>query len=487
MTTPTTMTTPGPLAPGTLGRRLLVRVGVVVAAVLVVFASLTAVVLQHTMVASYDRVLDDAFIRQQRYGGADDPVVHLPPGQPSGTIVVEASDLGIHGGVLTDEGVTPLETEAAIALLDNADPRKQTMTVPGYGRYRVVAQPTSQGRFVVGLPMKRHDDVIRDVLLLEAALAVATLGIATWVVRRLVAQSLEPLRQVAATASTVSELDLAHGDVTLPARVPDTGLDPRNEIDQVATSMNRMLGHVEHSLGVRYASEMNVRQFVADASHELRNPLAAIRGYAELTRPSRATLPSDTAHALGRIESEAERMSALVEDLLLLARLDHNPQLTLTVVDTSMVVADATADAQAAGPDHDWEVQLPDAPLFVMADQHRLHQVVANLLANARQHTPPETHVVASVRAVDADVVIDVHDDGPGIAPDTVDRVFERFARGSAGRERVSSAHESTGLGLAIVAAVVAAHGGTTSVDSQPGATTFRITLPRVEAPPSTR
>jgi two-component system OmpR family sensor kinase len=230
-----------------------------------------------------------------------------------------------------------------------------------------------------------------------------------------------------------------------------------------------------------------VRQFVADASHELRNPLAAIRGYAELTRRDREQLPTDTAYAMSRVESEAERMSHLVEDMLLLARLDSGPDLDLQPCDLSEIVINAVSDARAAGPDHAWQLTLPQYPVIAYADRHRLQQVMANLLANARTHTPPRTRVHTEVSVRGADAVVTVTDNGPGIPPEMSNRVFERFARGDASRMRTPDAGTSgsTGLGLAIVAAVVDAHHGSVAVNSQPGHTQFTVRLPLARLAPT--
>jgi two-component system OmpR family sensor kinase len=218
-----------------------------------------------------------------------------------------------------------------------------------------------------------------------------------------------------------------------------------------------------------------VRQFVADASHELRTPLAAIRGYAELTRRSGAAAPPDVTYALGRVESEAARMTTLVEDLLLLARLDAGRPLAAEVVDLVPLVVHAVSDAHVAGPGHDWQLDLPDDPVQVIGDGARLHQVVANLLANARTHTPQGTRVTVGVRG-DGDLVrLTVADNGPGIPPELLPHVFQRFARGDESRSRTAG---STGLGLAIVDAVVSASGGRVDVDSDSGGTTFTVTLP---------
>jgi two-component system OmpR family sensor kinase len=223
---------------------------------------------------------------------------------------------------------------------------------------------------------------------------------------------------------------------------------------------------------------MKVRHFVADASHELRTPLAAIRGYAELSRPHRDEAPPQMAHAMDRVESAAERMTSLVEDLLLLARLDTGRPVEPEPVDLSELMVGAVSDAHAAAPDHSWRLDLPEAPVQVDGDRLQLHQVVANLLANARTHTPPGTRVSVSLRQVSTPhggVEVAVQDDGPGIPESLRPNVFERFARGDNSRSRAAG---SSGLGLAIVSSVVAAHHGRVSLASAPGDTRFTVWLP---------
>jgi two-component system OmpR family sensor kinase len=237
-----------------------------------------------------------------------------------------------------------------------------------------------------------------------------------------------------------------------------------------------MLDRIAGALSARHASETRVRQFVADASHELRTPLAAIRGYTELAQRKRAELPDDVAHAMSRVESETARMTQLVEDMLLLARLDAGRPLIRESVDLSRLVVDTVSDAHIAGADHQWSLDLPDEPVLVIGDEARLHQVLANLLANARVHTPPGTLVTTSLeRARNGAVVLAVTDDGPGIPPTLQPEIFERFARGDSSRSRRGG---STGLGLAIVAAVVKAHDGAIDVRSGLGSTEFVVRLP---------
>lgn len=271
-------------------------------------------------------------------------------------------------------------------------------------------------------------------------------------------------------------MELDKGAVDLRVRVDASGLDPRNEVAQVGTAFNHMLNNVEGALTARHASETKVRQFVADASHELRNPLAAIRGYTELTKRHAADLAPDVDFALTRIDSESARMSKLVNDLLLLARLDNDQALSLAPVDLTEVVLNAVSDARAASPVHVWELDIPPEPVIVSGEADRLHQVVTNLLSNARTHTPPGTHIRTLIESEPGNVVIRVIDDGPGIPPEQQSEVFERFARGD--KSRAHSAAESTGLGLAIVSAVVAAHQGRVWLTSRPGHTEFSVALP---------
>jgi two-component system OmpR family sensor kinase len=268
--------------------------------------------------------------------------------------------------------------------------------------------------------------------------------------------------------------------------VAESETDPHTEVGRVGAALNRMLDHVHGALHARQQSEMRVRQFVADASHELRTPLASIRGYAELTRRGREEQGPDTRHALARIESEAGRMTLLVEDLLLLARLDAGRPLRFEQTDLVPLVVDTISDARAAGPGHNWRLELPDEPALVSADAARLQQVLVNLLANARTHTPPGTTVTARVQRRGPWLCVDVQDDGQGIPDDLLPHVFERFARGDSARSRSTG---STGLGLAIVQAVATAHGGAVTVDSVPGRTVFTVHLPaltpRVPSPAS--
>ncbi len=366
-------------------------------------------------------------------------------------------------------------------------------------------QATSDDILITGLPLATVDNTLNKVENTEHVVFAAVLLLAVVLGAGLIQVSLRPLRRVAATATKVTELPLDSGEVTLPAGVPDT--DPRTEVGRVGAAFNRMLFHVEKALGRRAASEARLRRFAADASHELRTPLSAIRGYAELALRHPGPVPEDVTHALGRVQSEAARMTVLVDDLLLLARLDAGRPLEREPVDLSRLVIETTSDARVARGDHRWQLDLPDEPVLVPGDEHRLHQVMANLLSNAGKHTPAGSTVSvalalgatvtgtgttsAGTAAVQRGIMpsgprveLSITDDGPGIPPELLPELFERFTRGDTGRAReVNAAGKSTGLGLAIVDAVVAAHDGCIAVTSRPGMTRFAILLPLLPEP----
>jgi two-component system OmpR family sensor kinase len=372
-------------------------------------------------------------------------------------------------------------SEAAVLAIQQATlgPHPQTLDLGVRGSYRLAEAPSERtpGRMlVVGLSADDINSTLLSVGLIMLAVAVIAVLVTALAGELIIRYTLTPLRRVAATASRVAELPLERGEVALSVRVADRDTNPRTEVGQVGSALNRMLGHIANALAVRHASEMRVRKFVADASHELRTPLAAIRGYAELTRRSGDKVPPDIARAMDRVESESVRMTALVEDLLLLARLDAGRPLRQQPVDLTQLAVDSVSDAHVAGPDHKWRINVPDTPVIVPGDEPRLRQVLANLLANARTHTPAGTTVVVEIADIgDNEIRLSVTDDGPGIPAELLPEVFERFARGDSSRSRAAG---STGLGLSIVAAVVAAHRGSVTVTSRPGHTDFAVRLP---------
>jgi two-component system OmpR family sensor kinase len=385
-------------------------------------------------------------------------------------------------GVLDSAGETEaVQTSAATGLEGLPIGEATTRDLGRLGDYRLLAVRAADGDVIVtGLPLEGVHATVLRLAAIVTLVALLGLVLAAFAGTAIVRYALRPLRRVAATASRVAELPLDRGEVALAERVSDQDADPGTEVGQVGAALNTMLEHVATALRSRQHSETRVRQFVADASHELRTPLASIRGYAELTRRSTETVPPDVAHALRRVESEAVRMTGLVDDLLLLARLDSGRPVDHAPVDLSRLVVDAASDARAVGVDHRWDLSIPAEPVVVRGDAPRLHQVVANLLANARTHTPPGTTVTVRLAARSGGgAVLTVADDGPGIPADLQPDVFDRFARGDQSRSRAAG---STGLGLAIVAAVVEAHGGTVTVASSPGWTEFTVTLPGTAA-----
>ncbi|MCB0928972.1 MAG: HAMP domain-containing histidine kinase, partial [Mycobacterium sp.] len=409
------------------------------------------------------------------------------PGQPVGlvTAVIE-SDGTLSAGVLARNGQQQAQRRALsetardqIAAVQ-ADHRPVTVNLDGLGDYRLMTKPDRLGRTTIsGLPTADIEATMLRVLwifVLASVIAlVAAIVLGVLVTRR----ALAPLNRMAATARRVAGLPLDRGEVELPVRVPGNVANANTEVGQMGSALNRMLDHISTALSTRQASETRVRQFVADASHELRTPLTAIRGYTELAQRRSEEMPPEVAHAIGRVASEADRMTHLVEDLLLLARLDSGRRLEAETVDLSLLAVDAVSDAHVAGGDHTWNLDLPEVPVQVTGDALRLHQVLANLLANARTHTPPGTVVTVSLAQDDGGAVLTVADDGPGIPVELQSEVFERFARGDSSRSRKDG---STGLGLAIVSAVVRAHHGSIALASTPGDTVFTVRLPYAPA-----
>jgi two-component system OmpR family sensor kinase len=473
-----------------------------IAVVCAVIGTVTTLALRSHLYEQLDGQVREVAARVSGFGPPGDPrgggtgpqrmdldefVRHGP--QPRGTIVAEVRG----GGVVDakygrkDDESTDLSGTTAVSLNQAQraalasvprDGDAHTVGVPGLGDYRV----EYRDGYYAALPTTDVTGIIHTLVLVEAGVTAAGLVAACLAGTVIVGVATRPLRRVAATATRVSELPLHAGEVHLTERVPEPECDPHTEVGRVGAALNRMLDHVHGALHARQESETRVRRFVADASHELRTPLASIRGYAELTRRGREEAGPDTRHALGRIESEAGRMTLLVEDLLLLARLDAGRPLRFEPTDLVPLVVDTVGDARAAGLGHIWRLDLPDGPALVPADAARLQQVLVNLLANARTHTPPGTTVTARVRRSGPWLCVDVEDDGQGIPSALLPHVFERFARGDSARSRATG---STGLGLAIVQAVAVAHGGGVSVDSVPGRTVFTVHLPAPPGPPA--
>jgi two-component system, OmpR family, sensor kinase len=340
----------------------------------------------------------------------------------------------------------------------------------GGDRYRVRAsiEPESSSYvLLIAAPLNGVDSTLNRLLLIElfvtGGVLVALGGLGLWVVRL----GLRPLEAIGTTAAAIAAGDLSR-------RVERA--DDRTEVGRLGLALNAMLGQIETAFKAREASERRLRRFVADASHELRTPLAAVRAYAELFTRGADRRPEDLARSMGGITRESERMSMLVEDLLLLARLDEGRPLEREPVDLDRVVGDAVETARAVDPGR--PLTLTSEPVQVLGDSERLRQIIDNLLSNARAHTPAETPVTVSVGQEGAEAYVEVSDSGQGLDPDELGRVFERFYRADESRSRASG---GVGLGLSIVAAVAEAHGGSVSAVSELGkGATFRIMLPLV-------
>ncbi len=473
--------------PRTLTARLVVTAVALVAAVSLLIAAITTLAIRSSLL---DRLDDDVRssvrIGQGPGGGRGDDGAppgldprNLGPGTLVSVIDGSGDASGTDGVVLTREygGKRQLSSSALEALADvPVDGDVHAVDLPAVGRYRVAAVASPDGSTLVsGLPTREVDETVTTLVGYEALLVLLGLGLAAGLGTVVVRRQLRPLNEVAATADRVSRLPLSSGEIDLDERVPDHLTDQRTEVGRVGAALNSLLVHVEASLGARHRSEQQVRQFVADASHELRTPLATIHGYAELSRRTPDD-PVALSGALTKVETEADRMSALVEDLLLLARLDSGRPLERDEVDVTLLLLESVTDARVLSPAHHWRLDLPDEPVTVLGDVDRLHQVVRNLLGNARAHTPPGTTVTVAAAAAGDRVRVSVHDNGPGLPPDLVPRAFERFTRGDSSRTRSSG---GAGLGLSLVAAIAEAHGGSVEVGTRPGSTTFVVALPR--------
>ncbi|MEU6348993.1 ATP-binding protein [Streptomyces sp. NPDC047072] len=578
----------------TLRARLVLSTTVTLVVVCVAMAVATVLVQRAHLLAELDQRVRDAADRSQgglerRAGGVTDLGFLNERGQPIGAVAARLLDGEVTAAEVVTADGTPRKLGAAqLAALAGitADGRLHTRTHPGLGTYRFTAARGDGPAVLAGLPTAQVDDTLGDLVTTEAVIASVGLAVAGAVGAVVIRRQLRPLGRVAATAAEVARAPLDRGEVGGLTRVPAADTDPATEAGQVGVALNRLIDRVESSLAQRQRSEERMRRFLADASHELRTPLASIAGYAELM--DKGTAPIGADQAWRRVSAQSARMTGLVEDLLLLARLDEGRPLERTEVNLATVVAEAVWDARAVteegraagegggaqgggdresgggaggvgggrgrgaggegggdggggrgpgggaggaggqesggggqeaggggrgrglgggaegeggqesggggqeacggghGPDsvrdvgragHDWRLALRlDEPPIVVGDAARLTQVVTNLLANARAHTPPGTRIRVSVEATRVACVVRVHDDGPGVPPALLPALFERFTRADSSRSRGRGG--GAGLGLAIAAAITEAHGGSLTVESEPGNTEFTVTLP---------
>ena len=494
-----------PHTPWPIRRRLVVGIASLVASVLLLMGILSIVSLSKATTTVADNQLaasTSALSRSvDKYGvtggsagsasrtGPDKQLVDFV-GHGRGTLIAAMVDGRVTDSalfsdtgavLLTDDVTDAIEAAVAVAAQDGGN---RTLDLGHLGSYRIATIVNPTEVLVAGAPLAAADAaLVRQGwaigILTVVALLVTVAG--TIVVVRV---ALRPLARVVDTAVAVAGQPLAEADHRISVRVAAADTTPSTEVGKVGAALNQLLDHVDHALEVRAATDQRMRRVVTDASHELRTPLAAIQGYAELTRQDSAELPEVTEYSLARIESEAGRMSSLVADLLLLARLDEGQDLSFESVDLADLLLNAVNDARASTPTHTWLADVPDGGVLVHADRERVHQLLANLLSNARMHTPDTSTITARLRvgAPGMPVELTVRDDGPGIPADVLPVIFERFARGDASRAQGGAGPRSTGLGLAIVLSIVEAHGGTIRATSTPGGTTFTVALPAAPA-----
>ncbi|MFC0675564.1 sensor histidine kinase [Brachybacterium hainanense] len=455
------------------------------ASVLVIVAVTTHLSLRTQLDAQLDAQLDRTVSRgpgPQPGAGPDELAFLDAPGQGEFLLGAVLQDgRAVRGawrdadGTLRDLGPADLAAlERALASAEGgADDRDVDL---GIGTYRIRA--VQDDTFVTGISTAGAD---RTIARLDLTLVLVSLGalagtglVGSWLVRR----SLRPLEGVAQVATRVADMPLDRGEVAVTARVPPEIARGGGEVGEVGRALNALLETVDGALEVRHRSEERMRRFIADASHELRTPLTAIRGYTDLLRLTE-TLTGGGAEALDRVEAQSARMTSLVEDLLLLARLDDGAPREQERLDMGELLVEAVMDARVTAPAHTWRLDLPDEPVEVLGDPRQLAQVLANLLSNARKHTPPGTIVQARLRSEEGRAVLELADDGPGISSSVQGDVFGRFTRA----DRARSGGEGTaGLGLPIVQAILTAHGGDIAVASRPGRTVFTARIPRADA-----
>ncbi|WP_406078403.1 ATP-binding protein [Micromonospora sp. NBC_00858] len=491
--------------------KLVTSVLALVAVALLVISSLTAYFLRNYLVGQVDGQI------RSTAQGLGQLLPKLRSGEinamlPSDYVVTLADDQRVYRAIYDDISLDPEQlptfpaSRAGFADLEG-EPRT-VVSHDGQTRWRVYYAAQRDGSVLaVGQPLTEVDRAVKQLVWIDLLVGGAVLIMLASIGAAIVRTSLKPLVEIERTAAAI-----AGGDLTRRVPDPEEGQEyPTSELGRLSRALNAMLAQIEAAFTARAASETaarsaestardaaaaaqaseararrsegRMRQFVADASHELRTPLTTIRGFAELYRQGAARAPEQTAGLLRRIEDEAARMGLLVEDLLLLARLDRERPLSLAPVELPVLASDAVHAARAIAPDRriELEIEPGSGPLVVFADDARLRQVIGNLVTNALTHTPPDAEIKLRLRAEPGNLaVVEVADTGPGLSPEQTERVFERFYRADAARTRRADGNTGTGLGLAIVAALVAAHHGSVEVAETPGGgATFRVRLPQ--------
>jgi two-component system OmpR family sensor kinase len=401
--------------------------------------------------------------------GALSPLRQVPTTMSVTLLNPAGKVLGVIGGDLNTQAISNFVSGFTPAMVASHKNLPFTIDAPGED-FRVLARilPSALGSVVVAQSLDNIDQTVHRLQILFIFIGLIALLLIALASRKMIDIGLRPLEAVEITAESIAGGDLS---ARLPTTKPDT------EVGRLVGSLNKMLARIEESFVARTASENRLRRFVADASHELRTPLTAIRGFAELHRQGAVQGEEQTKELIARIEKESLRMGSLVEDLLLLARLDQAREMSSDPVNISSSISEAIESARAAGPNHPISVTMPQEDVYVLGDSNRIHQVIANLLANARAHTPTGTPIEVTLAHSDAGTTVSVLDKGPGLSEADQERIFERFYRADPSRVRTSD--EGSGLGLSIVDAVMHAHGGRVSVASKLGdGATFTLFFP---------
>ena len=483
--------------PRTLRRQLVLGVSAVVTVVVLVVGVVTTLSFR-----SYVNVMNDAEVDESldalnhsynRYHRGESlhhgDLAHAMlafTGQNQGNVIAVLHNGDVIGSAVfyeDDARPAPPDAVAAIKAQPWQDDRRRTVTLGSLGSFLVDTQSAgAEDRLMVGVSLDLANKLITRRIVSATTLLIAAMLVAAGLTTLVVTYALRPLRRVAATAGEVAGRPLIGDDHRITVRVQPEDTDPDNEVGIVGHTLNRLLDNVDSALAHRAESDRRMRQFLTDASHELRTPLSSIQGYSELTRQDSAALPPTTEYALARIESEARRMTSLVDELLLLSRLGEGQDLRTEDVDLGDLVLNAVNDAAVAAPTHRWIKDLPDDPVWVRGDPDRLHQLVSNLLTNGWVHTPPGVTVTTGIArhrsASGAPYAeLTVTDDGPDIDANLLPHLFERFVRATNSRSDGSG----NGLGLAIVDSIVKAHQGSVTAESARGKTTFRVRLAIVE------
>ena len=474
-----------PLSSASLRNRLLVGILLLSALGFTVSDFVAQNAMQKFLLQQVDQqlisVADGALLRVDRAGiqgdsdedsparaAAETPLRSVPSSVSITLLDPFGNYVGGVGGDLNAQNITDYVIGTLPANAAKYGNKPFTLEIPG-SDFRVLAKvlPSALGSVFVAQSLAGVDETaarLRVVFVLIGLLALLLIAFASRMVIRV---GLRPLVAVEETAEKIAAGDLS-------ARLPDA--KPDTEVGRLVTSLNAMLSRIEDSFTARTASENKLRRFVADASHELRTPLTAIRGFAELHRQGAVKGEAATSELVGRIENESVRMGALVEDLLTLARLDQSRELVLAPINLTELVIEAVESARAAGPDHPVTLDLPEES-FILGDSGKIHQVVANLLANARVHTPVGTPIAVSISSNEEGTSISIADSGPGLSQEDQARIFERFYRADPSRNRARE--EGSGLGLSIVDSVMQAHGGKVIVTSKLGeGATFTVFFP---------